>query len=154
MAIIACICTRAGLSMHLQLANIIASKSRRGSQSKMLLYFQIMVSQFFVSRDPIWVRPIIFKPGLTGMTPTKRDPDDPNRFQRWFRPLRILVYLTLCRSRVCPSHMHSFALYHMTLQSQVTSLSSNGLTNSIFLPPTLPLKYTFCMHRTQNILAI
>jgi len=36
------------------------------------------------SRDPIRGQTrIIFKLGLTRMTRTKRDPDDPTRFQRW-----------------------------------------------------------------------
>ena len=91
MAIIACICTRAGLSVHLQLANIISSKSGRGSRSECCSGRRCCTSRSrFLILRLTWFNPgqtrIIFKPGLTRMTRTKRDPvdpDDPTRFQRW-----------------------------------------------------------------------
>jgi len=52
MAIIARICTRAGLSVHLKLANIIASKSKRGSRSEVVLADVVVLpdSDFFIFR--------------------------------------------------------------------------------------------------------
>jgi len=83
MAIIACIYTRVELSVHLQLANTIASKSGRGSWSERCSGRRCFTSRFLNFASNPGQTQIIFNPGLTLMTRTKCDPvdpDDPTQF--------------------------------------------------------------------------
>ena len=139
MAIIACICTRAGLSVHLQQANIIASKSGCGSRSKRCCtsrsWFLTFVSHVIQSQ-------IIFKLGLTRMIWTKCDPVDPTGFQRCFIP-QIYAVLNIRNElqnvlQTNLSHYIMFIIlsptsvpYKFSLESGPKSLSKASLENTM-----------------------